>query len=138
MLERFPDIYNVSIFGFCLLISLLLLDIGYNGNMISAYPSPQFDLQEIVNENHTWYQTYGNSDDHLTNTYTDILNVNYFSDGKILNTTFWLGSGFNSSYYSNQLSRNVSYGVLIDSDSNPRTGYEGANYDFYVEFTNKN
>ncbi len=71
------------------------------------------------------------------NTYSDILNVNYFSDGKILNTTFWLGSGFNSSYYSNQLSRNVSYGVLIDADSNPRTGYKGANYDFYVEFTNK-
>lgn len=124
-------------YGFCILISLLLLDIWNNEDTVSAYSSPQFDLQEIVNENHKWYQTYGNSNDHLTNTYTDILNVNYFSDGKILNTTFWLGSGFNSSYYSNQLSRNVSYGVLIDSDSNPRTGYRGANYDFYVEFTNK-
>jgi hypothetical protein len=123
--------------GFCLLISFLLIILCSNGNTVSAVSSPRFDLQEIINENHTWYQTYGNSDAHLMNTYSDILNVNYFSDGKILNTTFWLGSGFNSSYYSNQLSRNVSYGVLIDADSNPRTGYKGANYDFYVEFTNK-
>lgn len=137
ILERLPDTYNVSLLGFCLLISLLLVSLYYNGNTVSAVSSPRFDLQEIINENHTWYQTYGNSDDHLMNKYSDILNVNYFSDGKILNTTFWLGSGFNSSYYSNQLSRNVSYGLLIDADSNPRTGYKGANYDFYVEFTNK-
>ncbi|HKR74107.1 MAG TPA: hypothetical protein VJR94_08350 [Candidatus Nitrosocosmicus sp.] len=137
ILERLPDSYNVSILGFCLLISLLLVSLYYNGNTVSAVSSPRFDLQEIINENHTWYQTYGNSDDHLMNTYSDILNINYFSDGKILNTTFWLGSGFNSSYYSNQLYRNISYGILIDADSNPRTGYKGANYDFYVEFTNK-
>lgn len=137
MLERFPYTCNVFMLGFCFLISLFIVSLYFNEDTVSAVSSPRFDLQEIINENHTWYQTYGNSNEHLMNTYSDILNVNYFSDGKILNTTFWLGSGFNSSYYSDHLSRNVSYGVLIDADSNPRTGYKGANYDFYVEFTNK-
>lgn len=136
IIKRFSDIFKVSIFGFCILTSLLLINVIFTEKSVYAYSSPRFDLQEIMNENHKWYQTYGNNNDRLTNNYTSILNVNYFSDGKVLNSTFWLGSGFNSSYYSNQLLRNVSYGVLIDADSNPRTGYMGADYDFYVEFTN--
>jgi hypothetical protein len=120
--------------------------------------SPSFELQEIINENRHWVQTYGNSDEHLKSKYTDILAVNYFSDGKILNTTIWLDSGFANSSFAlnstndnqasrklsygmlalnstndNQASRKLSYGMLIDSDSNTKTGYNGADYDFYVE-----
>ena len=61
--------------------------------------SPSFELQELTNANRHWVQTYGTSDANLKSNYTDILAVNYFSDGKILNTTFWLSSGFaNSSF----------------------------------------
>ena len=98
--------------------------------------SPSFELQELINENRHWVQTYGNNDSHLKSSYTDILAVNYISDGQSLNTTIWLSSGFNSSAFNstdNQQSRKLSYGMLIDADSNPKTGYNGADYDFYVE-----
>jgi hypothetical protein len=101
--------------------------------------SPSFDLQELINQNRHWVQTYGNSDEHLKSNYSDILAVNYISDGQTLNTTIWLSSGFaNSSFTANstdanQSSRKLSYGMLIDADSNTKTGYNGADYDFYVE-----
>jgi hypothetical protein len=121
--------------------------------------SPSFELQELTNENHHWVQTYGKSDEHLKSSYSDILAVNYMSDGKTLNSTFWLASGFaNSSSFTlnstndnqpirkfgygmlalnstngNQSPKRISYGILIDADSNTKTGYNGADYDFYVE-----
>ncbi|HJT49396.1 MAG TPA: hypothetical protein VJ729_14520 [Nitrososphaeraceae archaeon] len=101
----------------------------------SATSSPAFELQEVTNENHTWVQTYGNNDTGLKSNYTDIQAVNYRSDGKILNVTMWLASGFknNSSPVYNQPFRKIVYGMLIDADSNTKTGYNGADYDFYVE-----
>jgi hypothetical protein len=52
--------------------------------------SPSFELQELINGHRHWVQTYGNSDANLKSSYTDILAINYISDGKNLNTTFWL------------------------------------------------
>jgi hypothetical protein len=101
--------------------------------------SPSFDLQELTNENHHWVQTYGNSDEHLKSSYTDILAVDYFSDGKILNSTIWLASDFANSSFAlnstndNQSPRKFGYGILIDSDSNTKTGYNGYDFDYYVE-----
>jgi hypothetical protein len=97
--------------------------------------SPSFELQELINENHQWVQTYGSSESHLKSNYTDILAVDYTSDGKTLNATFWLSSGsknLTTAIY-NQPFRKISYGILIDADSNTKTGYNGADYDFYVE-----
>ncbi len=47
----------------------------------------------------------------------------------------WLASGFKntSSPVYNQPFRKIAYGMLIDADSNTKTGYNGADYDFYVE-----
>ncbi len=56
--------------------------------------SPSFELQELINENRHWVQTYGNSETHLKSNHTDILAVDYISDGKTLNATIWLSSGF--------------------------------------------
>ncbi len=97
--------------------------------------SPSFELQQLINENHRWIQTYGNSDAHLKSNYTDILAVDYISNGKTLNATFWLISGFDNSSDSiyNQPFRKITYGMLIDVDSNTKTGYNGADYDFYMD-----
>jgi hypothetical protein len=66
---------------------------GFLHNVAMAL-SPAFELQELINENRNWVQTYGNSNAYLKSSYTDILAVNYISDGQILNTTIWLNSGF--------------------------------------------
>jgi len=103
---------------------------------ISTAQSPSFELQELINENRQWVQTYGNNDPHLKTGYTDILAVNYISDGQTLDTTIWLSSGFNLSAFNStdyQQSRKLSYGMLIDADSNSKTEYNGADYDFYIE-----
>ena len=108
-----------------------------NHKSANALSSPSFELQEMINENHDWFQTYGNSDLNLKNNYTDILAVNYLSDGETLNATLWLNAGI-SNYTDFSLKRplnKISYGMLIDADSNSETGYRGADYDFYVELT---
>lgn len=122
---------------FSLFLLLLLI---FNNNQIvdtSFATSPSFELQELINENRNWVQTYGNSSDNLKTSYTDILAVNYISNGETLNSTIWLRSGFNniSAYNSqdNNSQRKLTYGMLIDADSNTKTGFNGADFDFYVE-----
>ncbi len=113
---------------------------------VSFAPSPSFELQELINENRKWVQTYGSSSTNLKTSYTDILSVNYISDGQTLNATLWLYSGFNYSSAAaspanpndNQSSAKLSYGMLIDADANTKTGYNGADYDFYAELLGGN
>ncbi len=125
------DFFNNSIIIIIPLLLLLILNPFHKTMALS----PSFELQELINENRHWVQTYGNNDAHLKSNYTDILSVDYISNGKTLNATFWLASAFKNSsaaiYY--QPFRKISYGMLIDSDSNSKTGYNGADYDFYVE-----
>lgn len=106
--------------------------------MVSSFASsPSFELQELINENRDWAQTYGNSSDNLKTSYTDILAVNYISNGESLNSTIWLRSGFNNisafNLMDNNSQRKLGYGMLVDADSNTKTGFNGADYDFYVE-----
>ena len=58
---------------------------------------------------------------------SNIQRVTYFSDGKTLNATLWLGEGIrqNPSGYG---ASTVVYGMLIDSDNNPATGKFGVDY----------
>ena len=119
---------------FVIIIFVLLLLTLYAFHKAIAL-SPPFELQQIDNENHQWVQTYGNGEAHLKSPYTDILAVNYLSNGKTLNATFWLASAFKDSSASiyNQPFRKIAYGMLIDANTNSKTGYNGADYDFYVE-----
>ena len=101
--------------------------------------SPAFDQNfitddKISNQRNDWVQTFGNDSTHLRSDYTNLLAVDYLSDGKNLDTTFWLASNLeNASTYSQPLKR-VRYGMLIAIASLPPTsGYNGANYNFYIE-----
>ena len=93
-----PIFFNNSIIAIVLLFLLLLLTLSpfYTFYKEAIALSPPFGLQELINENRHWIQTYGNSDPHLRSNYTDMLAVNYISDGKILNATIWLASGFDA------------------------------------------
>ena len=128
-------IYSIIVSALSLAFLLLLCLNTPSQEAVAS--SPSFGLQEIINENNSWVQTYGNTDSGLKSNYTDILAVNYLSNGKSLNSTIWLASGFKNASIPvyNQPFRSITYGMLIDADSNPKTGYNGADYDFYVEVT---
>jgi hypothetical protein len=123
---------------FILLFLLILLISCFLFNKALA-ASPAFDQNfitddKISNQRNDWIQTYGNDSSHLRSDYTNILAVDYLSDGKTLDTTFWLASNLeNASTYSQPLKR-IRYGMLIAIASLPPTsGYNGANYNFYIE-----
>ena len=104
--------------------------------------SPAFDEvlisdKEISNQRNDWVQTYGNDSTHLRSDYTNLLAVDYHSDGKTLDATFWLASNLeNASIYSQPLKK-IRYGMLIAIVSLPQnSGYNGANYNFYIEEVN--
>ena len=123
---------------FILLFLLILLISCFLFNKAFA-ASPAFDQnfitdEKISNQRNDWIQTFGNDSSHLRSDYTNLLAVDYLSDGKTLDTTFWLASNLeNASTYSQPLKR-VGYGMLIAIASLPPTsGYNGANYNFYIE-----
>ena len=116
-------------------------------SLLSVYPPlmqafaglPVFDQnfitdEQISNQRNDWVQTYGNDSTHLRSDYTNLMAVDYFSNGTTLDTTFWLASNFeNASTYSQPFKR-IRYGMLIAIASLPPTsGYNGANYNFYIE-----
>ena len=78
------------------MISLFLLLIILDPFHKAIASSPSFELRQLINENHRWVQTYGKSAAHLKSNYTDIQAVDYVSNGKTLNATFWLTSGFDN------------------------------------------
>ena len=125
-----------------MLLLLLLLLISYSLFHKAFAASPAFDQvlisdKEISNQRNDWVQTYGNDSTHLRSDYTNLLAVDYHSDGKTLNATFWLASNLeNASIYSQPLKK-IRYGMLIAIVTLPQnSGYNGANYNFYIEEVN--
>ena len=89
------------------IIFMLLLLLIPNSFFHKAFAaSPAFDQvlisdKEISNQKSDWVQTYGNDSTHLKSDYANILAVDYVSDGKTLDATFWLASNSkNASMYS--------------------------------------
>src|SRR5215210_885255 len=96
-----------------MLLLLLLLLISYSFFHKAFAVSPAFDQvlisdKEISNQRNDWVQTYGNDSTHLRSDYTNLLAVDYHSDGKTLDTTFWLASNLeNASIYSQPLKKRL-------------------------------
>jgi hypothetical protein len=92
--------------------------------------------KEIKNLSH-WVQTYGNDSTHLKSGYANILGVDYLSDGKTLDATLWLASNSENASTYNQPLKKIRFGILIAIVSlPPNSGYNGANYDYYIEAVN--
>ncbi len=121
---------------------LLLLLISYSLFQKTFAESSAFDQvlipdKEIGKQRNDWVQTYGNDSTHLKSDYANILGVDYSSDGKTLDTTFWLASNSENASIYNQPLKHIRYGMLIAIVSLPQnSGYNGANYNFYIEEVN--
>ena len=80
---------------------------------------PEFDQvliydKNISNQNNDWVQTYGNDSANLRSDPADLLAVDYFSDGKTLDITFWVKSNSeNASVYVINLSKRLGMVCLL-------------------------
>ena len=126
------------------IICLLLLMLSISNSLInktfaasSAFDQVLVSDKNIGNHSNDWVQTYGNDSTHLRSGYANILAVDYSSDGKTLETTFWLASNSKNASIYNQPLKKIKYGMLIAIVSLPQnSGYNGANYNFYIEAVN--
>lgn len=115
-----------------------LIALEFSDN-IFGINSPQFERQEIRDGKSDWVdmltgETSENKDIDGP-AYTDINSINYFSDGRSLNATFWLSS-ISELFESNNISKikQVYYGILMDSDFNNDTGYQGIDYQVEIKW----
>jgi hypothetical protein len=81
-------------------LSLLVILILFVSHMSPSHhafaTSPSFSYKEIRNEPYSWIDVHKHRLRDDGDHYTELLNVNYFSDGKTLNATLWLAASFNS------------------------------------------
>ena len=124
---------------------LLLSTISYTSIIFipnALADSPSFSRQEAGDNKRDGININGvagvqGSDDYkdpLDNS-TDIWKITYLSDGKNLNATVWLGGNFSENPASKGAKAAV-YGMLLDIDSNPKTGFQGVDYQLEVQWMN--
>jgi hypothetical protein len=135
------------VFSFKLLLVLslvLLITISYARISISNVQadSPSFSRQEVGDDERDGININGLAgtqrvDDYkdLLDNSTDILKITYLSDAKNLNASLWLGGNFTQEPAAKG-AQAVVYGMLLDIDSNPRTGFQGVDYQLEVQWTN--
>ena len=137
--EKYSFIAFASVSIIFVLLSIL--------NPCSPFPEafagpPAFDQvliydKNISNQNNDWVQTYGNDTANLRSDPADLLAVDYFSDGKTLDITFWVKSNSENASVYDQPFKKIRYGVLIAIVSLPQnSGYNRANFNYYVEASN--
>ena len=135
--------YSFIAFASVSIIFVLLLLLNPYSPFHEAFAaSPAFDQvlihdKKISNQKNDWVQTYGNDSANLRSDHADLLAVDYLSDGKTLDITFWVKSNSENASVYNQPFKKIRYGVLIAIVSLPQnSGYNGANYNYYVEAVN--
>jgi hypothetical protein len=94
--------------------------------------SPSFVRQEVKDAADDWWDHYQQNFTSGYNNFADISAVSYFSDGRFLNATLFLRSPFIEQPYGYA----PAYGVLINADSNQKTGWEGHDYFMRIAWDN--
>ena len=142
MKKQFPIFFSFDIvFTGILLSSVFFLSFFIPLALFSQAfaASPAFDQvliydKEISNQKNDWVQTSDNDSANLRSDPVDLLAVDYHSDGKTLDITFWVKSNSENASLYNQPFKKIRYGVLIAIVSLPQnSGYNGANFNYYVE-----
>lgn len=112
------------IFGLC--ISIYISAIFLINSITPGYTdSPAFKQQSIDDGELDWVNMTSRHEINKEFKVPDITFVDYYSDGKSLNSTLWLTKPFVTKPIS---FREVDYGMLIDSDFDSKTGFGGIDY----------
>ena len=123
---------------------LILITISYTPmpilNVLAE--SLSFSRQEVGDDEHDGININGDAGTQSIDDYkdpldnsTDILKITYLSDAKNLNASLWLGGNFSGNPASKG-AQAVVYGMLLDIDSNPKTGFQGVDYQLEVQWMN--
>jgi hypothetical protein len=114
------------------LIFIVILSLS-QGRQDNVSAESSFTIQEIEDLPIDWLNLRTKQyDSTLEERSTDILAVNYYTNRDFLNATVWL-------YYPFQVKPNytmVNYGMLIDSDFDNRTGFDGIDHKFEIRWDN--
>jgi hypothetical protein len=142
LIRSFPASLTDRICAYLLLgttITILTLNSVQTSSAFAL--SPSFSIQEVNTGQHNGIQINGITHAETKPNYdwpqassSDIQRVTYFSDGRTLNATLWLGGAVEKNP-SHGVSTAV-YGELIDADNNPSTGKYGVDYQQEVQWSN--
>jgi len=131
------SIFGPCSFTFAMLLLFFFMPSTYFPTTFAL--SPAFEPQAINDQRNDWIQTFGNESINLKSNYSDLLEIDYLSDGKTLKATLWLGSDSENASIYNQSLKRISYGMLIKIASyNINTGFSGADYNYHIEWVNGN
>jgi hypothetical protein len=95
--------------------------------------SPSFTDREITDKPRDWLDLKTRNSTKDADFSTDILAVDYYSNGKILNATYWLSAPFKEKPSDSE----VNYGMYIDADFNDDTGFNGIDYKVEIKWNNE-
>lgn len=133
--------YHTSI-GLVLILCLIVFSLIFvfwkpNEAFASLASSKSFGRQEVKDGIYDWIDLQTGLDTKGAS-FIDIDSINYFSDGRFLNSTLWLRS-LDALSINNGMptSQSIYYGMLIDADSNNNTGFQGIDYQVEVKWSNK-
>lgn len=114
-------------------IFLLIILISIQISLSDVFASPIFGRQEISDPYVDWFDlNTQKSTESGGNTLSDIVLINYFSDGKTLKAILWT----NFPVVKDPPTEELSYGVLIDVDADENTGVRGVDYVDEIKWKN--
>ncbi|MGC2308459.1 MAG: hypothetical protein WA461_08650, partial [Nitrososphaeraceae archaeon] len=95
--------------------------------------SPAFVRQQTIDSYGDLINIIEQKNSTTPNYSTDILSVNYMSDGKTFYATVWMAYPLYKKFEPSE-TEIIRYGMLIDADLNNQTGIQGADYLVRVEW----
>jgi hypothetical protein len=138
--SRNKHTFSIYVFLFLILITYVIVSQSkvFATSPSFAYREVRNALYNVIDMNcvlHPQTRLEANCHTNEGNQSIDIYATDLFSDGKFLNATIWLLPPIKDSPSNSQLETN--YGMYIDADDNPKTGWQGIDYQVeYSEFKN--
>ena len=116
---------------------IILYGLTYAAIKVFAALSPSFGRQEISNPWSHWTNMQIGNETGTGPEYTNIHSVTYSSDGRFLNATMWFPSLTGLTSFHGKPSADVlSYGVMVDSDMDSNSGFQGVDYELQINWNN--